>query len=75
MADVLRAIFLSLILLFSLPAAAQDMAALFRQGMEAVEKGDHDTAIESFRKMLVEDPEAGAGPSRIGLRTFYPEGG
>ena len=50
MADVIRAIFLSLILLFSLPAAAQDMGALFRQGMEAVEKGDHDKAIESFRK-------------------------
>ena len=57
MADVIRAIFLSLLLLFSLPAAAQDMGGLFRQGMEALEKGDHDTAIASFREMLVQDPK------------------
>ena len=43
-------------LTFAFPAAAQDLPALFRQGMEAVKAGEHDRAIAAFREMLVADP-------------------
>ena len=62
----MRVICLALILLFSLPAAAQDMSELFRQGITALtqatkaddERRDEllDEAIAAFRKMLVADP-------------------
>ena len=62
----MRVICLALILLFSLPAAAQDMNELFRQGITALtqatraedERRDEllDEAIAAFRKMLVADP-------------------
>ena len=63
----MRGLCLALILLFSLPASAQDMSALFRQGMEAIAAADRakdedrrdellDDAIAAFRKMLVADP-------------------
>ena len=68
-----RFLCLALILFLSLPAAAQDMDSLFRDGMAALEKGDHDTAIASFRAMLVEDPKL----VRVRLelaRAFYLKG-
>ena len=62
----MRVICLALILLLSLPAAAQDMNELFRQGMTALnqatraepDKRDEllDEAIAAFRKMLVANP-------------------
>ncbi len=62
----MRVICLALILLLSLPAAAQDMNELFRQGITALtqatraedERRDEllDEAIAAFRKMLVADP-------------------
>ena len=62
----MRAVCLALILLFALPAAAQDMDALFREGVTAIRQaakaeGDRrdellDKAIAAFRKMLVADP-------------------
>ena len=62
----MRAICLTLILILSLPAAAQDMTELFRQGMTALtqaaraesERRDEllDRAIAAFRKMLVTNP-------------------
>ena len=58
----------ALILLFSLPAATQDLDALFRAGMAAVEEAYAETdddprdalldeAIVAFRAMLVERPD------------------
>ena len=63
----MRSIAAALILLFALPAAAQDMSAMFRQGMKAVEaagaakdedrRDEHlDRAIATFRKMLIANP-------------------
>ena len=63
----MRSLAAALILLFALPASAQDMSALFRQGMKAVEaansaKGEDrrdehlDRAIAAFRKMLIANP-------------------
>ncbi len=62
----MRVICLALILLLSLPAAAQDMNELFRQGMTALTQATRaederreellDEAIAAFRKMLVADP-------------------
>ena len=63
----MRSLAAALILLFVLPAAAQDMSAMFRQGMDAVEaagkaKDDDlrdellDKAIATFRKMLIANP-------------------
>ena len=63
----MRGLCLALILLFSLPAAAQDMSALFREGMTALQQATRqadedrrdellDEAIAAFRKMLVADP-------------------
>ena len=63
----MRSIAAALILLFVLPAAAQDMSAMFRQGMKAVEaagaakdedrRDEHlDRAIATFRKMLIANP-------------------
>ena len=62
----MRVICLALILLFSLPAAAQDMNELFRQGITALTQATRaedkrrddllDEAIAAFRKMLVADP-------------------
>ena len=62
----MRVICIALILLFSLPAATQDMNELFRQGITALtqatraddERRDEllDEAIAAFRKMLVADP-------------------
>ena len=63
----MRGIAAALILLFVLPAAAQDMSALFRQGMKAVEAASAekdedrrsellDRAIATFRKMLIANP-------------------
>ena len=63
----MRGLCLALILLFSLPAAAQDMSALFREGLTALQQATRqadedrrdellDTAIAAFRKMLVANP-------------------
>ena len=62
----MRVICLALILLLSLPAAAQDMNELFRQGMTALTQATRadderreellDEAIAAFRAMLVADP-------------------
>ena len=63
----MRSLAAALILLFALPASAQDMTALFRQGMGAVEaagkakdedrRDEHlDRAIATFRKMLIANP-------------------
>ena len=62
----MRILAVALILLFALPASAQDMPALFRQGMDAIAAADKakdedrdellDRAIAAFRKMLVADP-------------------
>ena len=63
----MRSLAAALILLFALPASAQDMSALFRQGMKAVEaagkakdesrRDEHlDRAIATFRKMLIANP-------------------
>ena len=63
----MRSLAAALILLFALPAAAQDMPALFRSGMDAVEaagkakdedrRNEHlDRAIATFRKMLIANP-------------------
>ena len=69
----MRTLCLALALLIAAPAAAQDMGALFRQGMEAVEAGEHDKAIAAFREMLVADPSL----VRVRLelaRAFYLKG-
>ena len=62
----MRSFCLTVMLLLALPAAAQDMDSLFREGMEAVEAAGQvdgsmrdellDHAIERFREMLVADP-------------------
>ncbi len=62
----MRSFCLAVMLLFSLPAASQDLSALFDEGMAAVEaagtaEGDEresllDEAIAAFREMLVADP-------------------
>ncbi len=63
----MRNLVTALILLFSLPAAAQDLDALFRDGMSAVEEAAVETdedrrdalldkAIAAFHAMLVERP-------------------
>ena len=63
----MRSLVAALILLFALPASAQDMPALFRQGMEAIAAADKakdedrrdallDKAIAAFRKMLIANP-------------------
>ena len=63
----MRSLAAALILLFALPAAAQDMRTLFRQGMKAAEaagkakdedrRDEHlDRAIATFRKMLIANP-------------------
>ena len=63
----MRSLAAALILLFALPASAQDMSALFRQGMKSVEaaatakdedrRDEHlDRAIATFRKMLIANP-------------------
>ena len=63
----MRSLAAALILLFALPAAAQDMSAMFRQGMKAVEAAGAakdedrrdellDRAIATFRKMLIANP-------------------
>ena len=63
----MRSFCAALILLLALPAAAQDMRALFREGVAAVEQAIRQTdedrrdalldkAIANFRKMLVADP-------------------
>ena len=77
-------LFLALILLFALPAAAQDMRALFKDGMVAVEQATRQTdearrdalldeAIAVFHKMLVAQP----GLVRVRLelaRAFFLKG-
>ena len=77
-------LFLALILLFAPPAAAQDMRALFKDGMVAVEQAARQTdearrdalldeAIAVFRKMLVARP----GLVRVRLelaRAFFLKG-
>ena len=63
----MRVVCLALILLLSLPAAAQDMNALFEEGATAVRQATRQTdedrrdelldkAIAAFRKMLVANP-------------------
>lgn len=62
----MRGLSVAPILLFALPAAAQDMRALFEQGMTAVRQAERaegerrdellDEAIAVFRAMLVEAP-------------------
>ena len=62
----MRSFCMAVMLLFSLPAASQDLSALFDEGMAAVEaagtaEGDRrdellDRAIAAFREMLVADP-------------------
>ena len=63
----MRSLCAALFLLISLPAAAQDLSALFQEGMEAVEQAlveqDEerrdallDEAIATFREMLIADP-------------------
>ena len=79
----MRSLCAALVLLLALPAAAQDLDALFREGMDAVEaagqaEGDRrdgllDEAIAAFREMLVDDP----GLVRVRLelaRAFYLKG-
>ncbi len=80
----MRSLFAALLLLLSLPAAAQDMSAQFQEGMKAVEQAvveqDEDRrdalldeAIAAFREMLVADP----GLVRVRLelaRAFYFKG-
>ena len=63
----MRSLVAALILLFSLPAATQDLGALFRDGMAAVEESLVETdddrrdalldeAISAFHTMLIHDP-------------------
>ena len=63
----MRVVCLALILLLSLPAAAQDMGALFEEGATAIRQAARQTdedrrdelldkAIAAFRKMLVANP-------------------
>ena len=80
----MRSLCAALLLLISLPAAAQDLSALFQEGMEAVEQAvvaqDEDRrdalldeAIATFREMLIADP----GLVRVRLelaRAFYLKG-
>ena len=80
----MRSLCAALLLLLSLPAAAQDLPALFQEGMEAVEQAvveqDEDRrdalldeAIAAFREMLVADPNL----VRVRLelaRAFYFKG-
>ena len=80
----MRILIAALILLFALPAAAQDMDSLFQEGMAAAQEAavtpDEDRrdalldqAIATFRKMLVADPNL----VRVRLelaRAFYLKG-
>ena len=80
----MRSLCAALLLLLSLPAAAQDLSALFQEGMKAVEQAvveqDEDRrdalldeAIATFREMLVADP----GLVRVRLelaRAFFLKG-
>ena len=80
----MRGLCLALILLFALPASAQNMQALFRDGMAAVNQAAGETdedrrdalldkAIAAFRKMLVANP----GLVRVRLelaRAFFLKG-
>ena len=80
----MRGLCVALILLFALPAAAQDMSALFRDGIAAVQQATRQTdedrrdelldrAIAAFRKMLIADP----GLVRVRLelaRAFFLKG-
>ena len=80
----MRSLCAALLLLLALPAAAQDLPALFQEGMAAVEQAvveqDEDRrdalldeAIAAFRKMLVADPNL----VRVRLelaRAFYFKG-
>ena len=62
----MRVLCTALVLLFAVPAAAQDLPSLFEEGMQAVREADRaegdrrdallDEAIDSFRAMLVADP-------------------
>ena len=63
----MRGLCVALILLFSLPASAQDMSALFEEGAAAIRQAARQTdedrrdelldkAIAAFRKMLVANP-------------------
>ena len=80
----MRSLCAALIFLLALPAAAQDMGALFRQGMAAVEAataaGDDDRrdqlldkAIAVFRRMLVADPRLVRVRLELG-RAFFLKG-
>ena len=80
----MRSLCAALLLLLSLPAAAQDLPALFQEGMETVEQAvveqDEDRrdalldeAVATFREMLVADP----GLVRVRLelaRAFFLKG-
>ena len=79
----MRSFCVAAMLLFALPATAQDVDSLFREGMEAIEaagtaEGDEraellDDAIARFRRMLVADP----GLVRVRLelaRAFFLKG-
>ena len=79
----LQALVMALALMLAFPAASQDLDAVFRGGMAAIEaavraEGDRrdellDEAIASFREMLVVDP----GLIRVRLelgRAFYLKG-
>ena len=84
MRSLFRSLCAALLLLLPLPAAAQDISALFHEGMKAVEQAvveqDEDRrdalldeAIATFREMLVADP----GLVRVRLelaRAFFFKG-
>ena len=80
----MRVVCLALILLFSLPAAAQDMSALFRDGLAALRQATRqadedrrdellDTAIAAFRKMLVANPSLVRVRLELGRAFFLKE--
>lgn len=46
----MRALCLALTLMLAAPSAAQDMDALFREGIEAVLVGEHDRAIAAYEE-------------------------
>lgn len=61
------ALTLGLLLISSLPAAAQDPSTLYEQGTAARKRGDHKAAKEAFARMLAQDPENGAALEGLGL--------
>lgn len=80
----MRGLCLALILLVPLPAAAQDMSALFREGITAVQQATRQTdedrrdelldkAIAAFRKMLVADPSLVRVRLELGRAFFLKE--